>query len=154
MQTTINIIFGFFFSFQKFKQLQRKLTLSNKLNKVFFQLKYLIVTSLKIYYGVLRWKGSFLFEYFHLHVQQTGIILHILLCNVTADQKVAVALKVFFSYRLFGFPAHYTDVGNMGKNQRQKLLGKSWSVPVIRHLLSPLREYFRSKTSVELENTN
>ena len=55
-------------------------------------------------------------------------------------------------HRLFGFPAHYTDVGNMGKNQRQKLLGKSWSVPVIRHLLSPLREYFSSKSSSDLEN--
>ena len=55
--------------------------------------------------------------------------------------------------RLFGFPAHYTDVGNMGKNQRQKLLGKSWSVPVIRHLLSPLREYFSSKSNSDVENT-
>lgn len=47
--------------------------------------------------------------------------------------------------RLFGFPPHYTDVGNMGKNQRQKLLGKAWCVPVVRHLLSPLRDYFSSK---------
>ncbi|KAL6087495.1 hypothetical protein STEG23_006501, partial [Scotinomys teguina] len=31
--------------------------------------------------------------------------------------------------RIFGFPAHYTDVSNMGRGARQKLLGKSWSVP-------------------------
>ena len=27
--------------------------------------------------------------------------------------------------------------------------GKAWSVPVIRHLLSPLKEYFRSSTTIE-----
>ncbi|XP_036386719.1 uncharacterized protein LOC118779008 [Megalops cyprinoides] len=44
--------------------------------------------------------------------------------------------------RIFGFPKHYTDVNNMGRGQRQKLLGRSWSVPVIRHLLAPLKDYF------------
>ncbi|XP_075820005.1 DNA (cytosine-5)-methyltransferase 3C-like [Microtus pennsylvanicus] len=44
--------------------------------------------------------------------------------------------------RIFGFPAHYTDVSNMGRGARQKLLGKSWSVPVIRHLFAPLKDYF------------
>uniref|UniRef100_A0A8I5ZZV1 DNA (cytosine-5-)-methyltransferase n=1 Tax=Rattus norvegicus TaxID=10116 RepID=A0A8I5ZZV1_RAT len=44
--------------------------------------------------------------------------------------------------RIFGFPAHYTDVSNMGRSARQKLLGKSWSVPVIRHLFAPLKDYF------------
>ena len=48
--------------------------------------------------------------------------------------------------RIFGFPEHYTDVGNMGQRPRQRLLGKSWSVPVIRHLLSPLRNYFKTKS--------
>ena len=43
------------------------------------------------------------------------------------------------TYRLFGFPPHYTDVNNLGRSGRQKLLGKSWSVPVLRHLLSPLK---------------
>ena len=46
-------------------------------------------------------------------------------------------------HRLFGLPKHYTDVANMGRSQRQKLLGKSWSVPVIKHLLSPLKNYFK-----------
>uniref|UniRef100_A0A8C5E0E8 DNA (cytosine-5-)-methyltransferase n=1 Tax=Gouania willdenowi TaxID=441366 RepID=A0A8C5E0E8_GOUWI len=44
--------------------------------------------------------------------------------------------------QIFGFPKHYTDVNNMGRMQRQKVLGRSWSVPVIRHLFSPLRDYF------------
>uniref|UniRef100_A0AAY4ECV9 DNA (cytosine-5-)-methyltransferase n=1 Tax=Denticeps clupeoides TaxID=299321 RepID=A0AAY4ECV9_9TELE len=44
--------------------------------------------------------------------------------------------------RIFGFPKHYTDVNNMGRARRQKVLGKSWSVPVIRHLLAPLKDYF------------
>ncbi|XP_051050009.1 DNA (cytosine-5)-methyltransferase 3C [Phodopus roborovskii] len=44
--------------------------------------------------------------------------------------------------KIFGFPAHYTDVSNMGRGARQKLLGKSWSVPVIRHLFAPLKDYF------------
>ncbi|XP_051947826.1 DNA (cytosine-5)-methyltransferase 3B-like [Xyrauchen texanus] len=44
--------------------------------------------------------------------------------------------------KIFGFPKHYTDVKNLGRLQRQKVLGKSWSVPVIRHLLAPLKDYF------------
>ncbi|XP_060794035.1 DNA (cytosine-5)-methyltransferase 3B isoform X2 [Neoarius graeffei] len=44
--------------------------------------------------------------------------------------------------RIFGFPVHYTDVSNMGRGARQKLLGRSWSVPVIRHLFAPLKDYF------------
>ncbi|KAG1962003.1 DNA (cytosine-5)-methyltransferase 3B [Pimephales promelas] len=44
--------------------------------------------------------------------------------------------------KIFGFPKHYTDVKNMGRVQRQRVLGKSWSVPVIRHLLAPLKDYF------------
>ncbi|XP_075057191.1 DNA (cytosine-5)-methyltransferase 3A isoform X2 [Mixophyes fleayi] len=44
--------------------------------------------------------------------------------------------------RVFGFPIHYTDVSNMSRLARQRLLGRSWSVPVIRHLFAPLKEYF------------
>ncbi|XP_041474403.1 DNA (cytosine-5)-methyltransferase 3A-like [Lytechinus variegatus] len=44
--------------------------------------------------------------------------------------------------RLFGFPEHYTDIGNLGRAARQKLLGKAWSVPVIKHLMAPLKDYF------------
>ncbi|XP_037833008.1 DNA (cytosine-5)-methyltransferase 3B isoform X2 [Kryptolebias marmoratus] len=44
--------------------------------------------------------------------------------------------------RIFGFPVHYTDLSNMGRGARQRLLGRSWSVPVIRHLFAPLKDYF------------
>ncbi|NXM69669.1 DNM3B methyltransferase, partial [Serilophus lunatus] len=44
--------------------------------------------------------------------------------------------------RIFGFPIHYTDVSSIGRGAHQKLLEKSWSVPVIRHLFSPLKDYF------------
>lgn len=44
--------------------------------------------------------------------------------------------------QIFGFPKHYTDVKSMGRLQRQRVLGKSWSVPVIKHLLAPLKDYF------------
>uniref|UniRef100_A0A2K5F5Y2 Uncharacterized protein n=1 Tax=Aotus nancymaae TaxID=37293 RepID=A0A2K5F5Y2_AOTNA len=44
--------------------------------------------------------------------------------------------------RVFGFPVHYTDVSNMSRLARQRLLGQSWSVPVICHLFTPLKEYF------------
>ncbi|TKS76826.1 DNA (cytosine-5)-methyltransferase 3B [Collichthys lucidus] len=45
--------------------------------------------------------------------------------------------------QIFGFPKHYTDVNNMGRMQRQRVLGRSWSVPVIRHLFAPLKDYFK-----------
>ncbi|XP_066500804.1 DNA (cytosine-5-)-methyltransferase 3 beta, duplicate a isoform X2 [Hoplias malabaricus] len=47
---------------------------------------------------------------------------------------------------IFGFPKHYTDVNNMGRGQRQKVLGRSWSVPVIRHLFAPLKDYFKCES--------
>lgn len=52
------------------------------------------------------------------------------------------------SRSLFGFPDHYTDVANLGRSGRQRLLGKAWSVPVMRHILSPLKDYFRSNTTL------
>ncbi|PWA29439.1 hypothetical protein CCH79_00017089 [Gambusia affinis] len=50
--------------------------------------------------------------------------------------------------RIFGFPVHYTDVSNMGRGARQRLLGRSWSVPVIRHLFAPLKDYFAYSSPV------
>ncbi|XP_054247810.1 DNA (cytosine-5)-methyltransferase 3B [Indicator indicator] len=44
--------------------------------------------------------------------------------------------------RIFGFPLHYSEVSSIGRGTRQKLLERSWSVPVIRHLFSPLKDYF------------
>ncbi|XP_022092554.1 DNA (cytosine-5)-methyltransferase 3A-like isoform X2 [Acanthaster planci] len=44
--------------------------------------------------------------------------------------------------RIFGFPDHYTDIANMSRTSRHRLMGQAWSVPVIKHLLAPLKEYF------------
>ncbi|KAL5008110.1 hypothetical protein ScPMuIL_013691 [Solemya velum] len=52
---------------------------------------------------------------------------------------------------IFGFPAHYTDVGNLPQTRRQGLLARAWSVPVIKHLLKPLQQYFKSTSSDEDE---
>nr|AFR91944.1 DNA cytosine-5-methyltransferase 3 [Patiria pectinifera] len=51
--------------------------------------------------------------------------------------------------RIFGFPEHYTDIANMSRSSRHKLIGQAWSVPVIKHLLAPLKEYFACETHEE-----
>jgi hypothetical protein len=45
--------------------------------------------------------------------------------------------------RIFGFPMHYTDTGNLGIGRRQQLLGRAWSVPVVEYLLKPLKSKFK-----------
>uniref|UniRef100_A0A8C3G0D2 DNA (cytosine-5-)-methyltransferase n=1 Tax=Cyclopterus lumpus TaxID=8103 RepID=A0A8C3G0D2_CYCLU len=56
--------------------------------------------------------------------------------------------------KIFGFPKHYTDVRNMNRQQRQKVLGKAWSVPVIRHLFAPLKDYFACEELPPLTTSN
>uniref|UniRef100_A0A8C6SSS1 DNA (cytosine-5-)-methyltransferase n=1 Tax=Neogobius melanostomus TaxID=47308 RepID=A0A8C6SSS1_9GOBI len=56
--------------------------------------------------------------------------------------------------KIFGFPKHYTDVRNMNRQQRQKVLGKAWSVPVIRHLFAPLKDYFACEELPQLSTSN
>ncbi|XP_072746851.1 DNA methyltransferase 3 isoform X3 [Anoplolepis gracilipes] len=46
---------------------------------------------------------------------------------------------------IFGFPRHYTDVNNLSATNRQKLLGKSWSVQTLTAILRPLCFYFKCK---------
>ena len=60
----------------------------------------------------------------------------------TSDLVKVKHLSVPCVPRVFGFPVHYTDVSNMSRLARQRLLGRSWSVPVIRHLFAPLKEFF------------
>ncbi|XP_070824780.1 uncharacterized protein [Chaetodon trifascialis] len=56
--------------------------------------------------------------------------------------------------KIFGFPKHYTDVRNMSRQQRLKALGKAWSVPVIRHLFAPLKDYFSCEELPPLTASN
>ncbi|KAG5341150.1 DNM3B methyltransferase, partial [Acromyrmex charruanus] len=44
---------------------------------------------------------------------------------------------------IFGFPRHYTDVKNLSATNRQKILGKSWSVQTLIAILRPLCLYFK-----------
>ncbi|XP_046402550.1 DNA (cytosine-5)-methyltransferase 3B-like [Ischnura elegans] len=50
--------------------------------------------------------------------------------------------------QVFGFPCHFTDVGNLLPQQRLGLLGKSWSVHVISNILSSLKHFFHTKPVV------
>lgn len=67
-----------------------------------------------------------------------------LFCSLPACLSVVLVVLCLagFPVRIFGFPVHYTDVSNMSRLARQRLLGRSWSVPVIRHLFAPLKDYF------------
>ncbi|XP_058499785.1 uncharacterized protein LOC131469012 isoform X2 [Solea solea] len=56
--------------------------------------------------------------------------------------------------KIFGFPKHYTDVRNMNRQQRQKVLGKAWSVPVVRHLFAPLKDYFACEQVLTMSTTS
>ena len=49
---------------------------------------------------------------------------------------------------IFGLPIHYTDAGNMSITKRQHLLGKAWSVHVVKHILQPLKLYFECESTV------
>lgn len=44
---------------------------------------------------------------------------------------------------IFGFPRHYTDVKNLSATNRQRLIGKSWSVQTLTAILRPLCSFFK-----------
>jgi hypothetical protein len=46
---------------------------------------------------------------------------------------------------IFGFTSHYTDVCDFNISKRQKLLGKAWSVPVVKNIFLLLRDIFAMK---------
>ncbi|KAF6027831.1 hypothetical protein EB796_013863 [Bugula neritina] len=65
---------------------------------------------------------------------------HAVVMNGQSDKLWPTELE-----KVFGFPEHYTDVGNLAPGKRQKLLGRSWCVPVVEHLLKPLTKLFVMK---------
>ena len=73
-------------------------------------------------------------------------------CSILEMTMIHVeSLYLLYCFRLFGFPDHYTDVGNIAPTKRQKILAKSWSVPVVQHILRPLTQFFtcvKNKKSV------
>ncbi|CAH1732600.1 unnamed protein product [Aphis gossypii] len=46
---------------------------------------------------------------------------------------------------IFGLPPHFTDVGDLSIQSRQKLIGRAWSVQVIKELLKLLENTFAKK---------
>ncbi|XP_040064067.1 DNA (cytosine-5)-methyltransferase 3A isoform X2 [Ixodes scapularis] len=63
---------------------------------------------------------------------------------IQVGERGADVLWITELERVFGFPSHYTDVGNLSLGRRQQLLGRAWSVPVVCHLLGPLKDFFRA----------
>ena len=59
---------------------------------------------------------------------------HLLICSVTI---------------LFCYLSIVRVVANLGCHGRHKLLGRALSAPVIRHLFSPLKDYFASSNQSE-----
>nr|ASM42032.1 Dnmt3b [Pogonomyrmex barbatus] len=55
---------------------------------------------------------------------------------------------------IFGFPRHYTDVKNLSATNRQKLLGKSWSVQTLTAILRPLCLYFKCNEDETRKSTS
>ena len=49
---------------------------------------------------------------------------------------------------IFGFPIHYTDARNISVTKREQLLGKAWSVHVVKHILQSLKLYFECESTV------
>lgn len=47
--------------------------------------------------------------------------------------------------QIFGFPKHYTDVGDISVLKRQQLLGRAWSVPVVQSICDCLKDIFQLK---------
>ena len=56
-------------------------------------------------------------------------------------------INIYYVCRNLGFPEHYTNIGNLSPTKRKKLLRKSWSVPIVKHLLRPLTQFFAMKTA-------
>ena len=78
-------------------------------------------------------------------VTQQNVVVNMEVPCATCTDTPPVSIFLLFA-RLFGFPDHYPNVANLGRHGRHKLLGRAWSVPVIRHLFSPLKEFFTSST--------
>lgn len=47
--------------------------------------------------------------------------------------------------QIFGFPPHYTDICNLSNTERHKLLGKAWSVQVVKQIFQTLDKHFALK---------
>jgi len=69
-------------------------------------------------------------------------LLGLILYFAHKNNVILIITVVVFFYSLFGFSEHYTDVGDISVSSRRRLLGQAWSIPVVEHLLRPIRVYF------------
>jgi hypothetical protein len=44
---------------------------------------------------------------------------------------------------VLGLPIHYTDIAEMSITKRLHLLGESWNVHMVKHILQSLKLYFK-----------
>ncbi|XP_052103473.1 uncharacterized protein LOC127736951 [Mytilus californianus] len=51
--------------------------------------------------------------------------------------------------RVFGFPDHYSDVGNITVTKRRQMIGRAWSIPVLKKILNTLTDFFAVRNVVE-----
>ncbi|CAC5368096.1 unnamed protein product [Mytilus coruscus] len=51
--------------------------------------------------------------------------------------------------RVFGFPDHYTDVGNITVTKRRQMIGRAWSIPVLKKILNTITDFFAVRNVVE-----
>ncbi|KAK4871726.1 hypothetical protein RN001_015850 [Aquatica leii] len=65
---------------------------------------------------------------------------------VRNEQDIPDTIWITELEKVFGLPQHYTDAGNLSATQRQELLGKSWSIPVITHLFNFLHSFCTSSS--------
>ncbi|KFD53847.1 hypothetical protein M513_05353 [Trichuris suis] len=64
------------------------------------------------------------------------------LCPVEMDGRPDILWPTEIE-RLFGLPVHYTDVGGLPPSKRQKLIGQGWTIPVVKHIMRPLQNFFK-----------
>ncbi|KAF2905051.1 hypothetical protein ILUMI_27559 [Ignelater luminosus] len=77
-----------------------------------------------------------------LKQSNTDTKLPVLNCDQQLDDLWSTELE-----RIFGFPVHYTDTGNLSASERQIVLGRSWSVQIIAHLLKFVQDLGNSQNT-------
>ena len=81
---------------------------------------------------------------YHIMLYQTN--------HLSVNQVEWIYYCVLIYFRVFGFPDHYTDVGNLPVTRRRQMIGKAWSVPVVRNILNILTEFFARVKLTEKED--
>lgn len=79
-------------------------------------------------------------------VNQNSDLFYIFLGSTSdpvSENGVATDLYITEIEKIFGFPPHYTDVGDFNFQTRLGLLGRGWSVQVAEAIFQLLNKYFK-----------